>query len=221
MKKIKSIIKIILSFLLGTSITYLTKLFKGTEQIIFIVCVLLILILIAIIIFQKIKENKNTRYAVIIFLLNKNDELLLVLNQTHKILLPPCKTMKTYEMPHQAVERILKHQVSLNKEDYYIDTRFHRKKEKLYRVHDCYSPYATQQEFITKQSKKVRYHYSFIYIYKLKENVSIDDETIFFPQFFTLDEILNIEDDIKPFQDIIQRYKKVLKQINNKEKGKK
>lgn len=157
MGKVKNVIKIVLSFLLGTAITYLIKMFNGVHQIIFIVCILLIWALIAIIIYQKIKEYKNTRYAVIVFLLNNNDELLLVLNQTHKILLPPCKTMKTYEMPHQAVERILKQQVGLNKEDYYIDRRFHRKKEKLYRVLDCYSPYATQQEFITKQSKKVRF----------------------------------------------------------------
>lgn len=132
MEKVKEFLKIILPFIFGTALSYVIKLFNGIEQLVFILCVIVIAILLGIIIVQKYKESKNVRFALIIFLLNDRDELLLTFNRTHKILLPPCKTMKTYEMPHQAAERILKDQVGLKKDAYEIDSRFHKNTGNFY-----------------------------------------------------------------------------------------
>lgn len=210
MEKIKEVLKIILPFIFGAALSYIIKLFNGIEQFVFILCVIVIIILLVIIALQKYKESKNVRFALIIFLLNEKDELLLTFNHTHKILLPPCKTMKTYEMPHQAVERILKDQVGLEKDAYEIDTRFHKNTGNFYRVLDCPAPYAAQQEFSTKQSKRIRFHYSLIYVYKLKAGIEIDETTDFFPRFFSMLQIGEIEENIKPFQDIIMRYKEIM-----------
>ena len=214
MEKFKEVLKVILSFILGTALSYIIKLFTGIEQLVFVLCIIIIVILFSIIIFQKYKENRMVRNAVIIFLMNDNDELLLVHNHTHKILLPPCKTMKAYEMHHQAVERVIKNQVGLTKEQYKIDERFHRKTKNLFRVLDFPAPYAAQQEFSTRQSKRIRFHYSFIYVYKLKPNVEIDETIDFFPRFFSLAQIEQIEEKLRPFQDIIMRYREMINDIN-------
>jgi len=212
---LKKFFTIVLSFILGTAISYITKLFAGVEQFIFVLCIIIIILLVGIVIFQKYKENKRVRFAIIIFLLNDQDELLLVHNHTHEILLPPCKTMKVFEMPHQAVERVLKEQVGINKNMYVIDERFHEKPNNMFRVLDCPAPYAAQQEFSTRQSGRIRFHYSFIYVYKLKHDAVIDDTTDFFPRFFNLTQINTIEEKLKPFQDIILRYEKMLSFINS------
>ena len=89
MERFKEVLKVILSFILGTALSYIIKLFTGVEQFVFILCIIIIVILLSIIVFQKYKENKIVRNAVIIFLLNDDNELLLVHNHTHRILLPP------------------------------------------------------------------------------------------------------------------------------------
>lgn len=215
MKKTKDNLLLILSFICGSGLTYFAKIFQHAEPIYFFACVVVIVALLYIVIRQKVKELKMTRFAVIVFMLNKDNKLLLTLNGTHKIWLPPCKTMLSNEMPHQTVERIMKNQVGLESTQYEIDERFHEKKEiAFYRVLDCITPYASQQEFITTQSKGVRYHYSLIYVYKIKEGVYVNRNTEYVPQFFSLENISEMEEKVRPFQDIIQRYKLILDELN-------
>lgn len=215
MDKWKEYLVLLLSFLCGTGLTYLSKVFGGIEKIVFFICILIIAALAGIIAYQKRRDNKTTRFAIIVFLLDYKDDMILVMNKTHHIWLPPCKTMKTNEMPHQAVERILRDQVGLAPSDYFIDTRVHTLTGEFDRVFDCYTPYAAQQEFVTKQSQNVQYHYSLIYVYKLKPNVELNRATDFFPNVYSLEKINAIEDRIKPFRDIIQRYEILLEHLRN------
>lgn len=217
MEKIKELLILLLSFLCGSAITYIANYFKGIEHIAFIICVIIIISLSGIIIYQKIKESRTTRFAVIVFILNSKNDLLLVLNKTHRILLPPCKTMMNNEMPHQAVQRILKEQVNLTPNDYEIDLHLHKQIYQFDRVLDCYTPFAAQQEYITKQSKNIRYHYSLEYVYRIKDNVKLDPSTEYFPRFFSLVEINAMTPECKPFQDIIKRYNNILQILNTNE----
>ena len=51
-------------------------------------------------------------------------------------------------------------------------------------------------------------------MYKLKPNVEIDETIDFFPRFFSLAQIEQIEEKLRPFQDIIIRYREMINDIN-------
>lgn len=214
LKKIKGIVISLLAFFSGTIIAYIVELFSGIEKAIVVIVLALIAILIFISGYEYYKKKKYIRYSIIVFVLNSKNELLLVLSPHHHRLIPPGGSMNDYEMPHLAVERMLKTQADLDREDYVFHESFHNKVGRYGRVLDCVAPFATQHEFITAQSKNVRYHYSFIYVCRLKKHVDINTNLSCFPNFYSIEEIKEMEDSVKPFQDIIIRYGEMLQKLN-------
>lgn len=212
MKKIKDKIISIILFLASIVISFLAGQITQIGNYILIPSLgAMLVFLVALNIIQYIKHQKYVKYSILIFVLNESSQLLLVLSQLYGRMIVPCGMIKKNELPHLAVKRILKEEVGLNENDFVFDMRYHRKLHRYARIKDCYAPFAVQQEFITKHKHHVKYHYAFFYICNLKEGIEINGDTMYFPQFFTLDEIKDMDNDTKPFQDLVQRYEYLLK----------
>lgn len=128
-KKIISIViflaSIFLSFLAGQKTPF-------GKYIISPIFIIMLFILAIITILQYIQIKRYVRYSVMIYFLNENSDLLLVVSQQFKNLIIPSGMLKKTELPNMAVARILKEEVGIGEKDFIFDMQYLWHKISLY-----------------------------------------------------------------------------------------
>jgi nucleoside phosphorylase/ADP-ribose pyrophosphatase YjhB (NUDIX family) len=149
------------------------------------------------------------RFAVLVFLLDAKNRLLLVQHPFHKRLIPPGGRLNDGEVPHDAIKRRVLEETGLTAFEFH--PCFHRPLRVISElVEDVPGPYSVHMEH-RRQRDEVMFHYAFVYICRVPDsaNTSLKDSN-YKPQWYTLDEIRAMPRDTIPFDDIIRRYEDVL-----------
>lgn len=158
------------------------------------------------------------RYAVLIYFLNKNNELLLIKNPYHGRFIPPGGRLKLWEFPHMAVSRKLKEEAGIS--DFEYHPQFHKLSSSLKKyelVEEVQRPYMVTIEH-RKQKGNVRLHYDFTYICRFPNG---DDKPLkvvekYNPRWMSLEEIYKLENPLRPFHDAIDCYENLLQSLKSR-----
>lgn len=164
------------------------------------------------------------RYAIEIFLLDDKNNLLLIYHPYHKRWIPPGGRLKLFELPHEALVKKLKEESGLDENNFELHPVFHGdyfpkiigKAEKVPR------PYIVQKEH-RMQRRFVKFHYDFIYVCRFvgtKPNLDTNiNGDLYKPTWFNIENVEKIsKEEGKPFDDVIDTYKNILKKISEKTK---
>jgi ADP-ribose pyrophosphatase YjhB (NUDIX family) len=158
---------------------------------------------------------RSGRYSVEVFLLNQNNDLLLIKHPYHRRLLPPGGRLNQWEQPHEAVSRSLLEEAGISEFEFHA--RFHKiQAPKMINnvVERVPAPYLTQIEH-RKQRRDIKFHYDFIYICIFTGNTtkSLASVKEYHPKWMTLQEIKQLDKSSRPFDDAIQIYEDLLKKL--------
>lgn len=152
------------------------------------------------------------RFAVLVFVLNKKNQLLLVSHPYHKRRIPPGGRLAQWELPHTAVTAKLKDEANILNFEFH--SLFHKKHLVISElVEDVPRPYSVHMEH-RRQRSLVKFHYAFIYIVRCLEEGGYRFRSEYDPKWFSLQEIKEMPRDQIPFDDIIRRYEDILEQLN-------
>jgi len=161
-----------------------------------------------------LNHYKTGRFAVLIFFLNSKNELLLIQHPFHKRFLPVGGRLKPGELPHEAVKKRLKEEAGISNFIFHPD--FHNENLMISElVENVPRPHSVHKEF-RKQRGPVWFHYAFVYVCKFSTNdENIDDSNEHRPSWKTLQQIKRLPQATRPFDDIINEFGDILKQLNN------
>jgi ADP-ribose pyrophosphatase YjhB (NUDIX family) len=152
------------------------------------------------------------RYAVLIFFLNNNNQLLVIKHPFHGCLLPVGGRLKQWELPHLAVKRKLKEEAGIG--DFMFHPEFHDEQLMISEiVENVPRPYSVHMEHRTQRGI-AKYHYAFVYVCRFKggdENIDIQNEHQ--PSWKSLEQLQRMPRQVRPFDDIIIRYEDILNQL--------
>lgn len=158
---------------------------------------------------------RKGRYSVEVFLLNQNNDLLLIKHPYHGRLLPPGGRLNQWELPHEAVSRRLREEAGISEFEFH--PRFHKiQSPKMINeiVERVPTPYLIQIEH-RKQRRDIKFHYDYIYICLFIGDGTKPLETIkeYNPKWMNLKGIYQLDKHLKPFDDAVQTYEDLLKKL--------
>jgi ADP-ribose pyrophosphatase YjhB (NUDIX family) len=147
------------------------------------------------------------RYSVLVFALDRQKRLLLVQHPFHKRRIPPGGRLKMFELPHDAVGRLLKEEAGVT--SYEFSSQFHRA-EGPYTdfVTVLPQPYRVQRE-LRDQRGWVKFHYAFVYVVRTDD--ALGAVLDYDPRWYTAAEVHAMVPPTRPFDDIVLRYDDILK----------
>lgn len=150
------------------------------------------------------------RYAVLIFVLDDADRLLLVTHPYHRRLITPGGRLKVLELPHDAVARVLRTEAGIS--TFEFSSLFHAKQAAYTEsVTIVPQPYMVQRED-RKQRGFVRFHYAFVYVVRCAHgNVGAIPQ--YQPTWYSRSEIEKLMSPDRPFDDVVDRYDDILARI--------
>ncbi len=154
------------------------------------------------------------RYAVLIYFLNRNNELLLISHPFHNRLLPPGGRLKIWELPHNAVATKLKTETAIT--SFQFHPGFHNPNLMITeKVEDVPRPCWVHMEH-RWQRGLVKFHYVFVYVCRFPgADEPLGHVEDYEPRWMSLREIEALGKDLRPFDDIILRYKEVLDRLTS------
>ena len=151
-------------------------------------------------------------YAVLIFFLNKRNELLLIKHPFHGCYLPPGGGLKQGEVPHLAVAERLKEETGI--QEFEFHPKFHNSDLVISeKVRDVPSPYSVHFE-LREQSTGAEYHYAFVYVCRFKgADQALAPLKDYQPAWMYLEKIYKLPQGEIPFDDIMVRYEDILRSM--------
>lgn len=158
------------------------------------------------------------RFAVLMFILDTANRLMLVHHPFHKRLIPPGGRLNDGEIPHEAVKRRLLEETGISAFDFHPD--FHRPLRVISeRVEDVPGPYSVHMEH-RRQRDDVMFHYAFVYVCQFTGgNINKPSNSSYQPQWYTLEEVKALPRDMIPFDDIIRRYEDILDRLSRRQQA--
>lgn len=156
------------------------------------------------------------RYAVLIFFLNKNNELLLIKHPFHRCLLPPGGRLGLWDLPHQTVAKKLKEETGITEFEFH--PKFHNPDQMISEVvEDVPRPYSVHMEH-RRQRGFVKFHYAFVYVCRSKNGIDKPLVAIneYQPRWMNLESIYLLPKNDIPYDDIIRRYEDILRNLGIK-----
>jgi ADP-ribose pyrophosphatase YjhB (NUDIX family) len=151
------------------------------------------------------------RYAVLVFFLNRQKKLLLIKHPYHNVLLPPGGRLRQWELPHDAVARVLKEEACIDEHQFEFHPLFHEGEHVISEiVQSVPRPYSVHMER-RQQRGWLHFHYAFVYVcrYRQADRV-ITVVPQYAPRWYSLKEIESSAPSDRPFDDIIRRYEELL-----------
>ena len=224
MIKLNAFDRIILSSLLLSMIVnifsdYVIQIFPNIQSLLFPAVVILIIIW-SLYFAGKLIYDKYTmgRYAVEVFLLNDQNELLLYYHPYHKKYLPPGGRVNASEFPDDAVRNRLKERIGLQSGDFVFHELFHpnlnSSSHTLGKIERIATPFLVQKELITQRGHK-KFHYDFFYVLRLTKLPSCFLDNEYQPiRFVSKDTLKDIILDKECFPDVMDTYERILKHLN-------
>jgi ADP-ribose pyrophosphatase YjhB (NUDIX family) len=162
----------------------------------------------------------RSRFAVLIFVLDQSNRILLIKHPYHRRLLPPGGRLKTGELPHEAVGSKLREEAGITAFEF--DKIFHhqiRKSQSISNsaltdnVEEVVCPYYVHLEH-RRQRDGVEGHYAFVYVCRVN-NGSLNMKSLDYnPRFYSMEEFDDLNFSERPFEDVILRYAIILRRIN-------
>jgi hypothetical protein len=153
--------------------------------------------------------RRRGRYAAQALVLDADRRLLLMIHPYHRRRIPIAGRIALYELPHEAVERLLRSRAGFAITPPF-STSFHTTEEAYSNaVENVPQPYRVQREN-RPQRGLVPFHYTFIYVMEASKDAPNQQLAPYYPRWYSLDEVLNIDESERPFDDVIRRYREVL-----------
>ncbi|MEE7506814.1 NUDIX hydrolase [Methylobacterium mesophilicum] len=152
------------------------------------------------------------RFAALVYFLGNDNRLLLIKHPYHRRYLPPGGRLKYGETPDQAVANRLREETGI------VNFEYHPIFHATYRpvsdlVEEVPRPYAVQREH-RRQRGGVRSHYDFIYVCKFASREEIiSNSSIYHARWASYDELTRMEMDVRPFDDVVTMYSRIIMMI--------
>jgi 8-oxo-dGTP pyrophosphatase MutT (NUDIX family) len=160
--------------------------------------------------------RKSGKRAVLVYLLDSKDRVLLIRHPFHKVRLPVGGRLLVDENPHEAVARVLGEEAGVT--NFEFDKKFHEPSKVVSEVvSQVPAPFAAHIER-RKQRDNIFYHYAFVYVCRYEEQSKAPNSTAYQPAWFTFDEMASMAHGERPFEDIHRRYAHILLKLNPKRK---
>lgn len=184
--KIKNLIIAGISMISGMLFQYLFGFLDGQEVFLCIVLLLLLLIALLLTLFMQTDIQKHkVRYAVLVFVINPQQQLLTRYSSFHKRFIIPGGIIHPSLSPNKAASDFLKKQTGI-----YVDAA-------------SICPTNAQIEFITKHERFVKEHYAFVYFFHLTDSgILLSGDA----QFRSFNDLKELPTDKKLFNDLFIRY---------------
>lgn len=152
------------------------------------------------------------RYAVLVFYLNVDSDLLLVKHPFHGRLIPPGGRLHRWEIPHVAVARVLNEEAAITQFEFH--PKFHKPDMMLSDVvEEVPRPFAVQIEH-RRQRGLVRFHYAFVYVCRpIGTDSQLEAVQGYAPRWMNLTQMYLAGHDMRPFDDVLLRYQDLLRVV--------
>lgn len=159
---------------------------------------------------QKTEPSQvQVRFAVLVFLLDRDNRLLLVQHPFHNRLIPPGGRLKDGEVPHQSVRERLLEETGITEFEFHPD--FHSPLRVISEVVESVpEPYSVHMEH-RRQRDGITSHYAFVYVCRFTGVcLPVTGEASYRPQWYSLGQIKSMPRDRIPFDDIVRRYEGII-----------
>lgn len=151
------------------------------------------------------------RYAVLAFALDPQDRIALAQHPYHRRLIPPGGRLKTLELPHDAVKRVLLEEAGVTQ--FSFDPHFHSAVASYTdTVTILPEPHRIQRED-RMQRGLVKFHYAFVYVLRA-ESDAIQRTEPYNAKWYTLAQVHALLPPQRPFDDIVKRYEDILLELH-------
>jgi hypothetical protein len=151
----------------------------------------------------------NDRFAILVFVLDDKDRLLLYRHPHFQRHIPPGGRLALSEAPDVAVKSRLATKAGITA--YFFDPHFHAPRFPISeKVEEAVRPFGVHWEH-RRQRGGVRSHYSFIYVCRIAEGATAGSEC----RWVTLDDLREMDVHTRPFDDIIAKYQQILTELQS------
>jgi hypothetical protein len=156
------------------------------------------------------------RFAVLVYFVSRDQQLLMILHPHFKRRLPPGGRLNRSELPDHAVERVLLAEAGIAPDAFEYHPLFHETTEVLSeRVETVVRPFLVQRER-RWQRGLIRFHYAFVYVCRFKnQDLELTDLDSYHPKWFSLNELSSMTKH-RTFDDVPIVARKILAMANEK-----
>jgi hypothetical protein len=133
----------------------------------------------------------------------------MIMHPHHKVLLPPGSRLGYHEAPHEAVARVLKEEMGLDRQEIEFWPKEAWKRSD--RVEIVQPPFQVQVER-RKQRLGIAEHYDFVYVCTI-DGVKPPLQSMLNPQWKSIQDLKQLRNEDrpeKPFSDVVPTYEKII-----------
>jgi hypothetical protein len=154
-----------------------------------------------------------SRFSILVFVLDDERRLLLYRHPNFHRFIPPGGRLGLSEAPDEAVGPRLKAKAGIN--SFEFDKHFHAPRFPISElVEEVVRPFAVHREH-RRQRGGVRSHYCFVYVCRLAGDARANPDC----RWMNLTDILAMEVHLRPFDDIIAKYRLILAEYQRQSGG--
>ena len=157
------------------------------------------------------------RFAVLLFVLDPENRLLVIVHPFHRRLQPPGGRLDPRETPEHAVYRTLQEETGLHGGQVTFEPAFHPAlKHFSDKVEEEPRPYSVHREYRTQRGS-VRSHVALVYVLRATGSEAPTPPPIegYSPSWRRLTELEALSSNLRPFDDIMEQYRRVLTRISS------